>query len=58
MYMIGTTIVGILLGVSGSEILRRRCPDLVKRVEDSAKRVVDSFSLSGSPPQENEEDAG
>jgi len=56
MYTLGTAILGILLGALGSEILRARCPELIKRVEDSAKRVAESLSPSQSAPGGNEED--
>ena len=41
--MRGWALLGLVLGAAGSEILRKKKPDLVDKVENAAKRLVDSF---------------
>ena len=45
---IGLALLGIALGAAGTEILRAKKPELVKKVEDSAKRFVDKLCPSKS----------
>ena len=47
MTALGLGLVGILIGVAGSEFLRTAKPDFVKKVEESAKRFVARFGMSG-----------
>ena len=44
MMLVGWAMVGVILGAVGSEILRAKMPRMVRKVEDAAKRFVDSFS--------------
>lgn len=43
MYLVGCVLLGVLLGGMGTRFLRERKPELVKKVEASAKAVVDSL---------------
>lgn len=56
MVIVGWAILGVALGAVGSEILRSRKPNLVKKVEDAAERLVDSMCSSKCPsePADNE----
>ena len=54
MSLLGLALMGILLGAAGSEILRVTRPDLVKKVEDSAKDFAESFGASKSSEDEPE----
>lgn len=46
MVLIGWTLLGIALGAVGTELLRASKPQLVKKVEDSARRFADSLCSS------------
>ena len=48
MVLVGWALLGIVLGAAGSEILRAKKPDLVKRIEEVAKRFADSLCSSKS----------
>ncbi len=48
MSVLGLALLGVLIGAAGSEILRATRPDVVKKIEDSAKRFVASFGKSKS----------
>jgi hypothetical protein len=52
MGLFGLALLGVLLGAAGSEILRATRPELVKRIEDSAKGFVGSL---GAPKSSEEE---
>ncbi len=43
MALVGWAFVGIVLGAAGVELLRASMPELVEKVEDAAKRLVDSL---------------
>ena len=43
---IGLAVIGIIIGAAGSEVLRKKKPELVKKVEDAASRFVDKLFLS------------
>ena len=55
MYTIGAAIAGVLIGALGSELLRLKHPELVKKVEDSAKHTADALWPSPSAPRNAEE---
>jgi hypothetical protein len=54
MGLFGLAFVGIVLGAAGSEFLRAKRPDLVEKIEDAAKRFVDSVCPSESDNEETE----
>jgi len=39
----GLALLGIVLGAAGTEFLRAKKPELVEKIEDSAKRFVNSL---------------
>ena len=45
---IGLAILGMAVGAAATEFLRTTRPKLVEKVEDAAKRFVDSFCGSKS----------
>ena len=54
MTFLGWAMLGIILGAAGTEVLRARKPELVEKVEDAAKRLVDS--VWPSKPADDEAD--
>lgn len=54
MGLFGLALVGVVLGAAGTEFLRVKKPDLVEKVEDAAKRFVDSAFPSKSDDEETE----
>ena len=58
MALFGWAIFGAVLGVAGSEMLRKAKPELVKKVEDAAKRLTDSLSSSKSEKNKADDEAG
>jgi hypothetical protein len=48
MEILGLAIFAVVLGAAGSEFLHAARPDLVKKVEDFAKRLVASFEKQSS----------
>ena len=45
---IGLALFGVVLGAAGVEILRAKKPELIEKIEDAAKRFVDSVCSSKS----------
>ena len=43
---IGLALLGIVFGAAGVEFLRARRPEIIKKIEERAKRLVDSLSSS------------
>lgn len=58
MGIVGWAILGVVLGAVGSEILHSRKPNLVEKVEDTAKRLVDSMRSSKPPSEPADEEVG
>lgn len=56
MSLFGLALLGVLVGAAGSEILRATRPDLVKKIEDFAKRLVESLGASNSSGEGPEKD--
>ena len=54
MILVGWALLGVALGAAGSELLRTCRPELVEKVENAAKRVVDSL-CSAKPADEEAE---
>ncbi len=52
MSMLALGLIGIIIGAVGSEVLRAVKPELVEKVERSAKRFAEGFSLSESDEEE------
>ena len=52
MSLIGLALLGVLLGAVGTQILRARKPELVRKIECSAKRFVDSLDSSKASDEE------
>ncbi len=48
MGLVGLAFLGIVLGAAGSEFLRAKKPELVEKIEDAARRFVDSLCSSKS----------
>lgn len=57
MVLLGWALLGIALGAAGTEILRSSKPKLVEKVEDAARRFVDSFLPSESADKQDEDEA-
>ena len=45
---IGLALLGVVLGADGTEILRAKKPEVIEKIEDSAKSFVDSICPSKS----------
>ncbi|MHC4172414.1 MAG: hypothetical protein ACYTBX_03275 [Planctomycetota bacterium] len=48
MGLVGLAVLGMVLGAVGTEILRAKRPELVEKIEDAARRYVDSLCSSKS----------
>jgi len=48
MGVIGLALLGVVLGAAGSEFLRAKRPEVIEKIEDAAKRFVDSVCPSKS----------
>jgi len=48
MGFIGLAFLGVILGAAGTELVRASKPELVEKVEDAARRFVDSLCSSKS----------
>jgi len=48
MELVGLALLGVVLGAAGTEFLRAKKPELVEKVENAARRFVDSFCSSKS----------
>ena len=48
MGLVGIAFLGIVLGAAGTEFLRANNPELIKKVEDAARRFADSVCSSKS----------
>ncbi len=45
---IGLALLGVVLGAAGTEILRAKKPEVIEKIEDSARSFVDSICPSKS----------
>ena len=43
MGVIGLALLGVVVGAAGTEFLRAKRPEVIEKIEDSAKRFVDSI---------------
>ena len=48
MGLIGLAFLGVVLGAAGTELLRVKRPALIEKIEDAARRFVDSVCPSES----------
>jgi len=55
MGIIGLAFLGAVLGAAGTEFLRAKRPDIIEKIEDSAKRFVDSVCSSESDEEIREQ---
>jgi predicted DNA-binding transcriptional regulator len=55
MELVGFALVGVVLGAVGTEFLRAHKPELVEKVENAARRFVDSLCSSKSDDEEAKE---
>jgi len=52
---VGLALLGLVLGAAGAEFLRAKKPELVEKIEDSAKRFVESLNSLESADGEAKE---
>ena len=52
---IGLALLGIALGAAGSEFLRAKRPDIIEKIENAAKRFVDSVCQSEPDDEKTQE---
>jgi len=55
MSMLALGLIGVIIGAAGSEILRAARPEFIEKIEDSAKRFAEGFSLSESDEEKPNE---
>jgi len=55
MGLVGLAFLGVVLGAAGTEFLRVKRPDVIEKVEDAARRFVDSVCPSKSDDEETQE---
>ncbi|MHC4395940.1 MAG: hypothetical protein ACYS1A_09835 [Planctomycetota bacterium] len=55
MGVIGLAFLGVVLGAVGTEFLRAKRPELVEKIEDTARRFVDGLHSSESSDEETNE---
>ena len=55
MEVIGLALLGIVLGAAGTEVLRAKRPDIIEKIEDAARRFVDSVCSSESDDEKTQE---
>ena len=51
----GWALLGIIAGAAGTEFLRKKKPELIKKMERAAKGLVDSLNSSGPGSAEAKE---
>ena len=50
----GLALMGVVLGAAGVEILRAKKPEVIDKIEDAAKRFVDSVFPSESDDEKTQ----
>ncbi len=55
MGLIGLAFLGVVLGAAGTEFLRVKRPDIIEKVEEAARRFVDSVFPSESDDEKTQE---
>ncbi len=56
MELVGLALLGVVLGAAGTEFLRAKKPELVEKVENAARRFVDSLCSSESDDEKAKEE--
>lgn len=56
MELVGLALLGVILGAAGTEFLRAKKPELVEKVENAARRFVDSLCSSKSDDEKAKEE--
>jgi len=51
---IGLALLGVALGAAGTEFLRAKRPDIIEKIENAAKRFVDSVCPSVSDDEKTQ----
>jgi len=54
MGVIGLALLGVVLGAAGAEVLRAKKPEVIEKVEDAARRFVDSVYPSKSDDEKTQ----
>lgn len=52
---IGLALLGVALGAAGTEFLRAKRPDIIEKIENAAKRFVDSVCPTESDDEKTPE---
>jgi hypothetical protein len=55
MGLVGLAFLGVVVGAAGTEYLRVKRPDIIEKVEDAARRFVDSVYSSKSDDEKTRE---
>jgi len=55
MGLFGLALLGVVFGAAGTEFLRVKRPDIIEKVEDAARRFVDSVCPSKSDDEKKQE---
>ncbi|NVL91400.1 MAG: hypothetical protein HWN69_10535 [Desulfobacterales bacterium] len=55
MGLVGLAFLGVVLGAAGTEFLRASKPELVEKIEDAARRFVNSLCSSNSDDEKAKE---
>ncbi len=55
MGLVGLAFLGVVLGAAGTEFLRVKRPDIIEKVEEAARRFVDSVCPSESDDEKTQE---
>ncbi len=55
MHLMGLALLGIVFGAAGAEFLRTSKPELVKKMENRVRLVVDGFFSSLEPKKQDKE---
>jgi len=56
MGLVGLALLGVALGAAGTEFLRVKRPDIIEKIEDAARRFVDSVCPSESNDEKTKEE--
>ncbi len=56
MGLVELALLGVVLGATGTEFLHIKRPDIVEKVEDAARRFVDSVWSSESNDEKTKEE--
>ena len=54
MGVIGLALLGVVFGAAGVEVLRAKKPEVIEKIEDAAKRFVDSIYPSKSDDEKTQ----